>query len=197
MEKATVAVKDGAIVAYMNSQYSTGTLHVTEFAAVPGEKRALLALLHEALRVADGAASVVVIPAALQQVLGSKLREMAGEPEKLEQNIMCRVVNTMALAEQMRPVWKDRLHSTDWHGSILVDVGIDAFTLDANANGLAVRNAEPSDTKVTFTHSEFLNLLYGNGDAQTDGNCSNEAARKAVAALFPPLAHTFWRADGF
>lgn len=197
LEKALLAERDGVPVAYLSARVQAETLHVTEYAVMPGERRALLALLDQAISSADhDSVKYLEVPAAFSLKLRGRLEELATEVEPWTKNIMCRVVDQMSLAHQMQPVWETRLAAIGWRGRLSVDTGMGAFTLQADEQGLHILPCEAGDAQVQFTHAEFVNLLYGQGNAATNGTAS-DADRRVVQALFPALSHVWWQPDGF
>jgi predicted N-acetyltransferase YhbS len=201
LEHALVAERDGKILAYLLSNRREDQVQIVEFGVEPEAVGALIALLNAVARPKSDAPSSMVIPAAMKQMLADALQMAPTPPERIEQNIMCRVVSPIALATQMRPVWEERLRTAHWQGTLTLDTGMGCCRLQMDDNGLRVSVAEadsaPSTHTATFTHVEFINLLYGNGEAAVIGECDTPEARTAVQALLPPVTHTWWAADGF
>jgi predicted N-acetyltransferase YhbS len=199
--KTLVAEKDGQILAYLLTNRREDQLQIEEFGVKPEAVGALIALMNAVLEPAADAPKSMLMPAALRQTLADALQALPTPPERNEQKIMCRVVNPVALAQQMRPVWVKRLQAACWRGALVLDTGMGSCCLRMDDAGLNIGAAEQADAvdvpKATFSHEEFINLLYGNGDAAEIGRCTTPAARTAVQALFPAVIHTWWPADGF
>lgn len=183
---------DGVLVGYVRSRSGPDATEILELGVKAGSVEVGRALLSAAAVRGGGWIQGHLPPSLIRMLFRPDEREVA-----VEAGLMGRVINVVALAATLEPVWLERMRSSGSRGgSFQLSTDAGRAEVRVSASGIEVDTQTDSDAAPLLDERAFAHLLFRGFDGSA---CDFIGAQNSslLRVLFPQQDFVIWRADAF